>query len=169
MRLSSVVSRRAPSRPTAQALRHSVPRRQRSGKAYRVFIRIFLLIINYLPPVATFPVGEVQEAFAGVDDRLVERQATLAQDMQQVARPLSAIAVGRLASQVLIVGDASHQAVDFLAAIAAQDGDRLAEAFAQRVEQVFHQARQVLPPRLVGLVREAVFHREAFSADREGI
>ena len=122
-----------------------------------------------MPPVATFPVGEVQEAFAGVDDRLVERQATLAQDMQQVARPLSAIAVGRLASQVLIVGDASHQAVDFLAAIAAQDGDRLAEAFAQRVEQVFHQARQVLPPRLVGLVREAVFHREAFSADREGI
>lgn len=50
------------------------------------------LFINHHPTVLSFPIREVQELAAAVDDRLVEREAACFQDFQQVIRTGGAIA-----------------------------------------------------------------------------
>ena len=44
------------------------------------------LFINHHPSIPAFPIREVKELAAAVDDRLVEREAACFQDFQQVVR-----------------------------------------------------------------------------------
>ena len=44
------------------------------------------LFINHHPTIPAFPIREVKELAAAVDDRLVERKAAYFQDFQQVVR-----------------------------------------------------------------------------------
>lgn len=117
--------------------------------------------VKDLAPASAGAVGEVQEIPAAIDDRLVERQAARPQDGQQPLRPREAIAVGRLAQRVLAVGHAADKGVHLRRAVAAQDGDRLAQPLAQRVEQPLHQLGEVVAFRRAGPVREAVLDRRA--------
>lgn len=97
----------------------------------------------------------MQELAAAVDDRLVERKAACIQDFQQVIRTGGAIAIGGLAQAVLAAGHATDKAVQLVRAIAAQDGDRLAQTVAKRLQQPLDQPPDVGRGDGVGRVVEA--------------
>ena len=85
----------------------------------------------------------MKELAAAVNDRLVERKAACFQDFQQVVRTGGAIAIGGLAQAVLAAGHAADKAVQLVRAIAAQDGDRLAQTVAKRLQQPMDQPLDV--------------------------
>jgi len=112
-----------------------------SGPTYCVYPE--LSFSNYLFPVRSILIRQVQEFLFPVHDRLVERQATIYQYFQQSLRAAGGVAIGGLAPCVLGVNDTTYQAIYPRATIAAGNSDRLAEAVSQRLNQ-FHAHAVVL-------------------------
>lgn len=105
-----------------------------SGPTYCVYPE--LSFSNYLFPVRSILIRQVQEFLFPVHDRLVERQAAIYQYFQQSLRAAGGVAIGGLAPCVLGVNDTAYQAIYPRATIAAGNSDRLAEAVSQRLDQL---------------------------------
>ena len=119
---------------------HPQKNHEESPHSQKAFLAHFLnLFINHHPTILSFPIREVKELAAAVDDRLVERKAACFQDFQQMVRTGGAIAIGGLAQAVLAAGHATDKAVQLVRAIAAQDGDRLTQTVAKRLQQPLDQ------------------------------
>lgn len=117
---------------------------EESLHSQKAFLAHFLnLFINHHPTIPAFPIREVKELAAAIDNRLVERKAACFQDFQQMVRTGGAIAIGGLAQAVLAAGHATDKAVQLVRAIAAQDGDRLAQTVAKRLQQPLDQPPDV--------------------------
>ena len=78
-----------------------------------VLLAISPLFIQHHFPASSLPIRKMQKAFPPIDNRLIEWQAALKQDLQQLFRAGSTVTIGGLAFCMLAGGHAAHQAVYF--------------------------------------------------------
>ena len=96
------------------------------------------LLIQHHLPASSFSIRKMQKAFPPIDNRLIEWQAALEQDLQQLFRTGCAVTIGGLAFCMLARGNAAHQAVYFLIPKTAGDGNGFAYSFPKWLQQMIY-------------------------------